>query len=141
MHKTSIDNMNVLLPTRAGKGKIVWQDNSFEPLSENCDGKGFWIFPPKKTRDTLSPLRQDKYHAQCMPTPRTGSNCALAVPSFTERTSKDGGSFLLNSAQMHSDNKIPSPKQRLKLCVSDKFLAAAMGFPFNWISSALAESV
>ena len=135
--RTTMAKMKLMLPTFVASNKTVYQDHDFEPASDECVGKGFDVVPPrKKSPLATSPQVKKPYFNQCHPTPRTGSNCATCSPAFTERTRLDAGQFLLSSKQMYS-GKIPTMDERKQRIVSEKFWAASMGFPSDWITGSL----
>uniref|UniRef100_A0A6C0C2M2 DNA (cytosine-5-)-methyltransferase n=1 Tax=viral metagenome TaxID=1070528 RepID=A0A6C0C2M2_9ZZZZ len=116
----------------------VYQNMEYELPSSDCSGGGFNVSPPRNRggSPTLQRMRKE-FHSQCMPTPRTGVNCAVGGASMTKRTSRDPGSFLLASKETYSPKSIPSEEKKRQLAMSDEFWSVAMGFPKDWVGRPL----
>jgi len=116
----------------------VYEDRSYVPDTSGCSGEGFNVQPPRGNggRPILSRLKTN-FKSQCMPTPRTSTNCALGGASMTNRTRRDPGNFLLASKEMYPDERVPSESMKKTLAVSDDFWSINMGFPRDWVGESL----
>lgn len=117
---------------------LVYQDRQYQLPSSDCHGEGFNITPPQNTAGspTLQRVRRS-FRSQCMPTPRTATNCAIAGASMTLRTTRDPAAFLLASRETYSPGQIPTEANKKKIAVSDEFWSVAMGFPKDWVGQPL----
>ena len=99
--------------------------------------KPFKIIPPAPRRHAQNqlPVLRQSYTASLMPTPRTGPQTTLATPTLTTRSKQDTANFLMNSTLFR--NSLKKRRHPSKRMVSHEYLSAAMGYPKNWISSAL----
>ena len=147
LSQTSLRRASLLKPVLVGPAGQALQDTTYAVPDASCKGQGFNVEPPKppaegvRTKQKLASMpggREGRFFSQCMPTPRTGGNCSTCGQTFTQRSQRDGGNFLLSAREMHG-TRVPALAQRRKLQVSPEFLACHMGFPRTWINGALAE--
>lgn len=117
---------------------VVYQNRQYKLPSNDCSGEGFSISPPQNKAGSpkLERLRS-AFRSQCMPTPRTAANCAIAGASMTRRTTRDPASFLLAAEETYSPKRIPNEAIKKRLAVSDEFWSVAMGFPRDWVGPPL----
>jgi site-specific DNA-cytosine methylase len=139
MTKVPLRRMAPLKPVTVGRRGNVYQNQDYDTPNLQCRGGGFNVEPPEPSTSNARLKRVVRpYFSQCMPTPRTGSNCSLCAASFTTRSQHDGGNFLLASREMH-DGPVPALPERRRLQVNPEFLATHMGFPSAWINEALVQ--
>ena len=137
LSRTSLATLNRRLPTLVVDGAL-YQDPQQPIPDARCRGAGFSVVPHGlRGGSPRTPRVLGNFWTLCMPTPRTGANCALSGRSMTKRTTRDAGTLLLASKEMYADGKVPKDARRL--AVSACFWSAHMGFPKDWISKALAS--
>lgn len=128
-------------PTLALSGARFAEDESYEVPSADCRGPGFNVTPPRASGSkgtSLRPLTRPFWSA-CMPTARAnGSVCSVGIGTMTRRSADDAGNFLLRAHEMHG-GRVAAPQAHVERMVSDRFWAAAFGFPQDWISGPLAS--
>lgn len=131
---------NPMLPTVVETNGQMSQDDDYQIPSVKCRGNGFTVIPTSSSKGSPQKERiREKFWRSCMPTPRTGANCAVSGASMTGRSANDAGNFLLSATEMHGGRILDS--LRRNKAVSDSFWAVEMGFPQNWISRALMDGV
>lgn len=144
---TTLQRASLLKPMLVGPDGRLLQDKAYVVPDASCKGEGFTVEPPQppargahtlQTLESMPGGRKGRFFAQCMPTPRTGGNCSTCGQTFTRRSQRDGGNFLLGAREMHRDG-VPPLARRRKLQVSPEFLATHMGFPRAWILAALED--
>jgi hypothetical protein len=136
LEPTSLAALNRRLPTLVVDG-AMYQDPRQPTPDARCRGPGFSVVPRGlRGGSPRTPRVLADFWTLCMPTPRTGANCAVSGRSMTKRTTRDAGTLLLASKEMYADGEVP--KDARGLAVSACFWSAHMGFPKDWISKALA---
>jgi site-specific DNA-cytosine methylase len=91
----------------------------------------FIVIPPKPSSKSRSVLEQLKkpFSSLMVPTPRTGTNTSISVPSMTSRSIRDLGSFMLRTTLFRESCKNKDTRQM----ISEEFLCRIMGYPKHWL--------
>ena len=140
LERVPFSRIDSLKPTVAMSPSQFYQDTSYPVPSAVCRGSGYNVVPPQPPRSYESkaslPLLTQPFTSLCFPTPSTSSWCCSPIPTMTKRSKTMTANFLLSTKEMW-DRRKPGHDERMMRMLSDEFLAAAMGFPRDWIRSVL----